>query len=91
MPKGSTIWKNVLESKSQGLKMERTELTPTLEEPPNFFNGSKLRPEVLFKKKKPHKSGFLLVLDSFTGAWFSNWFSQGETTIVTKGDNQFNN
>jgi hypothetical protein len=46
---------------------------------------------VLLKKKKPHKSGFLLVLDSFTGAWFSNWFSQGETTIVTKGDNQFNN
>ncbi len=58
MPKGSSIWKNMLESKSQGLKMERTELTPTLEEPPNFFNGSKLRPEVLFKKKNLTKVAF---------------------------------
>jgi hypothetical protein len=48
--------------------MERIELTPTLEEPPCFFNGSKLRPEVLLRKKKPHKSGFLLALGNFTRA-----------------------
>lgn len=72
--------------------MERTKFTPTLDEPQSFFNGSKLRPEVLLSFfKKLHKSDFLLVLSSFTGAWFSNPFSQGESTIVTKGDNQFDN
>ncbi len=65
MPKGSTIWKYVLESKSQGFKMERTKLKPTLEEPPSFFNGSKLRPEVLFKNFKTSQKWFSISVGQF--------------------------
>jgi hypothetical protein len=62
----------VLESKSQGLKMERTELTPTIEEPPSFFNGSKLRQEVLFKIKKTSQK------------WFSTSVGQFHWALVLK-------